>query len=132
MYWRIIHGLYHIFVVVYGHQATIHDSKQMKKQHSTAKQMKTIILFFKLHLGEKHVDNKLHSCFNAIQFTFPIFLTNTRLTLCYLYPIFRTSPIHGQRCFTITRYSLQIHSQSCFTCSIRLKDIRFMKRLLFD
>ena len=26
-YWGIIHGLYHIFIVVYGRQATIHDSK---------------------------------------------------------------------------------------------------------
>ena len=27
MYWQIIHGLYHILIVVYGRQATIHDSK---------------------------------------------------------------------------------------------------------
>ena len=47
MYWRIIHGLYHILIVVYGRQATIHDSKYGTTRvlfagTYTAKQMKTM------------------------------------------------------------------------------------------
>ena len=58
MYWRIMHGLYHIFIVVYGPQ--IHDSKYSTTRvlfasTYTAKQLKTI--YYSLTMRQPFTDD---------------------------------------------------------------------------